>query len=661
MKRDTITIDGYTIDVHSYVTAIVGSGAAGLSAADWLCALGHTDICLVTEAMNAGTSRNTGSDKQTYYKLTMSGSAGDSVREMAETLFDGGAMHGDIALVEAALSSLCFNRLIYLGVPFPCTRFGEYAGYRTDHDPRQRATSAGPYTSRYMTERLEAQVRRHGVHVLDGVQVIAVLTDPGKREVRGLMGIDTSESGDEPKYMLINCTNVVYATGGPAGMYGASVYPGSQIGGHGAAFEAGVFAHNVTESQFGIASTAFRWNLSGSYQQVIPRYISTKPDGTDVREFLDTWFSSPGAMLDAVFKKGYQWPFDPRKVLNNGSSLIDILVYNESVLNGRRVFLDYTQNPSCAGRNGDMDFTLLGAEAYGYLEKSGALFGTPVERLIHMNGPAYDLYRERGINLDRSPLEIAVCAQHNNGGFTGDIWWHSSLNGFFPIGEVNGSHGVYRPGGSALNAGQVGSLRAAQYINARRSHRPPDIDTFLAWSGAIVRKKLAMGRRMLEKTGSCTSEAIRAELQRRMDRCGALIRHPDDIQSALEEVHDQIAAYEERVSVDNADRIPDAFRTYDLLVTQYVYLSAIADYIKCGGGSRGSYIICDNDEIPAHPNLSSRFGFKIDEVLSGQVQSIRYLDGKCECTWEDVRMIPSENAWFETVWRDYRSNAFYDV
>ena len=29
------------------------------------------------------------------------------------------------------------------------------------------------------------------------------------------------------------------------------------------------------------------------------------------------------------------------------------------------------------------------------------------------------------------------------------------MQGFFPIGEVNGSHGVYRPGGSALNAGQA--------------------------------------------------------------------------------------------------------------------------------------------------------------------------------------------------------------
>lgn len=34
------------------------------------------------------------------------------------------------------------------------------------------------------------------------------------------------------------------------------------------------------------------------------------------------------------------------------------------------------------------------------------------------------------------------------------------------MGEAAASHGVYRPGGTALNAGQVGSTRAAQYIAA---------------------------------------------------------------------------------------------------------------------------------------------------------------------------------------------------
>ena len=63
---------------------------------------------------------------------------------------------------------------------------------------------------------------------------------------------------------------------------------------------------------------------------------------------------------------------------------------------------------------------------------------------------------DHGIDITKEPLEIAVCAQHNNGGLAGNHWWESiNVSRLFPVGEVNGSHGVYRPGGSALNAGQV--------------------------------------------------------------------------------------------------------------------------------------------------------------------------------------------------------------
>ena len=102
-----------------------------------------------------GTSRNTGSDKQTYYKLSLCGDEPDSISKMAEDLFAGGGVNGDTALAEAACSVRSFIKLANLGVPFPTNAYGEYVGYKTDHDPRQRATSAGPLTSRYMTECLE--------------------------------------------------------------------------------------------------------------------------------------------------------------------------------------------------------------------------------------------------------------------------------------------------------------------------------------------------------------------------------------------------------------------------------------------------------------------------------------------------------------------------
>ena len=55
------------------------------------------------------------------------------------------------------------------------------------------------------------------------------------------------------------------------------------------------------------------------------------------------------------------------------------------------------------------------------LKIQGHFFGTPIERLAKMNKPAIDLYKSHGIDLEKEYLEIAVCAQHNNGGLVGNI------------------------------------------------------------------------------------------------------------------------------------------------------------------------------------------------------------------------------------------------
>ena len=164
---DTLTVDGVDVPVITANTVVVGTGAAGYCAADRLWMFGQRDVVMVTDRIRAGASRNAGSDKQTYYKLTLSGAEPDSVRSMAETLHSGGSMDGDIALAEAAWSARCFFHLVESGVPFPHARSGEFVGYKTDHDPRQRATSVGPYTSKTMVERLEDRVHDQGTRIID--------------------------------------------------------------------------------------------------------------------------------------------------------------------------------------------------------------------------------------------------------------------------------------------------------------------------------------------------------------------------------------------------------------------------------------------------------------------------------------------------------------
>ena len=643
MENEIFRADAYTARVYRCNTAIVGSGAAGFNAADRLWQLGQHDILLVTENRVGGTSRNTGSDKQTYYKLTLSGGDPDSVREMAQTLYEGKCVDGDIALCEAALSTQCFLKLVELGVPFPRNRYGEYIGYKTDHDPRRRATSVGPYTSKQMTECLEAAVQAKGVPVLDKTQVIKVLSENGT--ACGLLCLNVTAQSEDERFVLIRCKNVVYATGGPAGMYADSVYPFSQYGATGLALEAGAKGKNLTEWQYGLASVAPRWNVSGTYMQVLPRVYSTAADGSDEKEFLMDFFTDAHDMLSKLFLKGYQWPFDVRKVAG-GSSIIDILVYLESC-KGRKVYLDYRTNPA----GGAFDYKALLPEAREYLEKAGACFGTPIERLAHMNKPAIDFYQDKGVDLYTQPLEIALCAQHNNGGLGIDCWWQTNVKGLFAVGEVAASHGVYRPGGTALNAGQVGSTRAAQYIAARCQGEAPAC--FEKTAAAALTEMAALAEHCKANTGNVRT--LWQTAAESMSRCGAAIRDTVQIQAYGTAVESQLAAFGSTVKVANAAELAMAYRLRDMLLSQRAYLAAMADYTAHGGQSRGSALYTDKaNGTKPFAQLPDTFTFALDETEHPLIQELWFENGACKTTWRAPRPIPEDDDFFENVWRSYR-------
>lgn len=635
---------------------VIGSGAAGLATALRLWNLGEHDTALVTENMNAGTSRNTGSDKQTYYKLSLAGSDPDSIASMTEDLFAGGAVDGDTALCEAALSARGFYNLVELGVPFPCNEYSEYMGYKTDHDRGRRATSAGPYTSKLMTQALEQAVRGTGIEILDGLQAVRLLC--ADSAVRGVLCLERGEredagrEGDDSRFVLLWARNVVLATGGPAGMYRDSVYPQSQLGGSGMAFAAGAAGKNLTEWQFGMASVAPRWNVSGTYMQVLPRFFSTDGIGGEEREFLNEYFPDEGEMLSMVFLKGYQWPFDVKKIFG-GSSVIDLLVYRESILRGRRVFLDFRRNPG----DHPVPFERLSPEAHTYLEKAGALSGTPIERLAHMNQPAIDFYADHHVDLYKQPLEIAICAQHNNGGIAANANWETCIRGLFAVGEVNGSHGVTRPGGTALNAGQVGAVRAAQAIHLRKLwEEAPSAAEDSAMKEELRREASDFAGMAARACGSRRPAELWQELTGAMSAAGGMIRDREAIREVLSRTEEYLAQFEETVRRPSPKELPLFYRVYDMLQSRRMYLYAMQDYAACGAGSRGSALYTDPSGQMPGDGLPEIFRCSLDDgAHSGVIQEVRSAaDGELTASWRPVRPVPQPDDFFENQWRAYR-------
>ena len=668
------------LPVRKIHTIVLGSGAAGLAAAVRLSAEGVPDIAILTEGVRLGTSVNAGSDKQTYYKLGICGREADSPRDLALTYLRGGSADPLIALTEAAGSARAFFHLVNLGVPFPHNRFGEYVGYKTDHDPFRRATSCGPYTSREMCRALLRRVKNEEIPIFENRSAVKLATyaaADGTRRLCGLLALNTADGVLEPYC----CENLVFAVGGPGGLYEASVYPSSQFGAIGLALEIGAAAASLPESQFGLASVtdiskrevrsdpicdrpeSFRWNVSGTYMQVLPRFVSTEPDGVSgAREFLRDYRAALGEINSLVFLKGYQWPFDARK-LPDGSSMVDMAVFYETAVLGRRVFLDYRTDPA------DFSFEALDSDAREYLRKSDALLATPLARLAKMNPGAVELYRDHGIDLAAEPLEIALCAQHNNGGLKGTIWYESeNVPHLFPIGEVNGSHGVTRPGGSALNAGQVGAFRAAQYIARRYSGWSLD------WTAA--EKELAAEASRLaeypERAASQTGDDWRKEraaFQCRMTRSAGHLRHGGEIGEALRLLTGRRRAARPLsappAETPTADIPPadaaEIFRNRQLLIAQEAYLSALS--ASFDAGSRGSALVLDPRGEPIHPKFPGSWRIKPEDPrFRDRILITRYSDESdsfLSC-WRPLPDLPEDEEWFENVWRDYRSGTVFD-
>lgn len=677
---ETRQIAGRTVTFHRYNTIIVGAGAAGMNCAVHLCEFmkregvpdARNRIALVTRGLKLGASRMSGSDKQTYYKLGTSPNVPDCAEAFAETLTAAGCCHGDLALIEGINSLREFYHLVQAGVAFPTDSTGVFIGYKTDHDPAERATSAGPKTSRFMSECLQREVESHGVRTFDNQEAAHLLTVGSGRAKRilGVVALDRLRTADSHHAVnVFLATNVVLAAGGPGELYKTSVYPAGQVGLHGLAFRAGLAAENLTESQFGLASTKFRWNVSGTYMQAIPRIFSTNAEGKDEQDFLADFFPSMKSMATNIFLKGYQWPFDPQKIEGLKSSLIDVLVFNEN-RKGRRVFLDFRVNPAGSRAMAPFNLNDLEPEAFEYLRSAAATQRTPIERLDHMNPLAIEIYKENGINLHNEPLEIAVCAQHNNGGFAVSKWWESSIPHTFVIGEMAGTHGVKRPGGSALNAGQVGGLRAAEYIVNAYGCEVPDYTQDAESIDVQIAELLATFESWSHSSGRSPRKIIE-EIQERMTASAAHIRQEKD---ANESLRDALRLYREIQEKGLAAKDPQALLTAvhaeHLALASVAYLKTILDLLTLGGGSRGSYLVLSEHGIPIHPDVRDKttgepLAFKPEnQDLRNTILSIQYDEASpdlFQCRTVAPRTTPADRKSFEPAWQDYREGKIYEV
>ncbi|MEH7846331.1 FAD-binding protein [Rhizobium laguerreae] len=661
---DVVRLAGVEAPIYRAGCVVVGSGAAGLRAAVEMKRRGD-DVVVVSQSAWGGTSACSGSDKQTLHTANTA-DQGDNYNAMARAIRSGGAMDEDTAYVEAVGSSRMMASLQFLGLPLPQDPLGGTLRYQTDHDEVGRATSCGPRTSRLMVKVLAEEAIRLGVPFYNQTTAVKILTEGAgaDRHVVGILAMRATDRTEEnPLGIALFVTGViVLAAGGPGELYRDSVYPNGCFGSLGLALEAGVELVNLTESQFGIGTRreGFPWNLSGTYVQAIPHIYSLDSDGAE-RHFLAEYYRSTQELASNVFRKGYQWPFHATRMLDFGSSLVDLAISRETAA-GRRVFMDFNRNPPSVP--GDLPFSLerLDEDVRDYLGEAGADQDMPIDRLKHMNPLAIELYRRYKIDIAEEPLEFAVNNQHMNGGIMVDTWGRSSLGGCYAVGEAAGTHGVTRPGGAALNAGQVFGTRAAEHISATcRAKRYPTGD-ITGTAEAGIADLLAV----LRTESPLTVKSIRSQVQARMSDKAGILCDQESVSGALTEARKLNA--EIRANGVAHGRAAEAVRGVQwrhMALASEAVLSALDFFIRNGGGSRGARAIChaEGESLPlANSGPLQDYRFRKERQAHREQQIIVRLDGNeiTLSTRPNRSFDESARSFFERDWPAWLTGRIYD-
>jgi succinate dehydrogenase/fumarate reductase flavoprotein subunit len=666
--QEFVTASGAQLPLRRCGALIVGSGAAGLRAAVELRRRG-IEVAVATQSAFGGTSACSGSDKQTLHTAN-SADQGDNFRTLAAALGAGGAMDADTAYVEAVGSARALASLQYLGLPIPQDHLGGVLRYQTDHDEVGRATSCGPRTSRLMVQVLAQEALRLDIPIFNHTTVVRILVEPGDaqqgRRVRGVLAISRKHRSERNPLgaVVILCEHLVLAAGGPGELYRDSVYPRHCFGSLGLALQAGVTAVNLTESQFGIGTSreGFPWNLSGTYAQCMPHVMSRDAQGRE-HHFLADYYRTTQELASNVFRKGYQWPFHATRMVGFGSSLFDLAVLREMQA-GRTVYMDFNRNPLAVPGDAGFDLGRLDGDVHAYLAKSGALLATPIERLRRMNPLAIELYKAYKIDLAAEPLAFGMNNQHMNGGLAVDTWGRTSLPGCYAVGEAAGTHGVTRPGGAALSAGQVFGTRCAEHIAA--CSRPTGLAAGELPQG-LIDAALGEVQAVLSSNSPLSIASVKREIQARMSDYAGMVCRAAEVRSALDAaraLNDAIRRQGIRAEGRQVVEVEHALQWQQMALDSEAVLAALDFYIGRGGGSRGARTICDpaGDQVPhTRHGLLEEMRFRSERAQDRQEQIlVSRTDNGFELHTRSLRGVDQgERPFFERHWPDFLTGAIY--
>ena len=230
--------------------------------------------------------------------------------------------------------------------------------------------------------------------------------------------------------------------------------------------------------------------------------------------------------------------------------------------------------------------------------------------------------------MSKEPLEIAVCAQHINGGADVDINWQTSVENLFSVGETAGTFGIYRPGGSALNSTQVGALRVSEYIAQN--------DCYFACKDTV---ETALQEEKSYIENCLKSKNDKTDFSIDMSLYSAENRDIDKILSLKEKTDAQLKLKYYNLKDENLKSVLELYRYKDILKTQFIICCAFCEILP-KTGSRGGAICTQNGKEIAENEYYRNFAVVTDKDKSEFVP---------------LRETPDLNYSFEAEWNRYNA------
>jgi succinate dehydrogenase / fumarate reductase flavoprotein subunit len=220
---------------------------------------------------------------------------------------------------------------------------------------------------------------------------------------------------------------------------------------------------------------------------------------------------------------------------------------------------------------------------------------------------------------------------------------------------------VTRPGGAALNAGQVFGARCAEHIAARQGPRVK-----LDSEQALISEAVATTLGSLRVESGLKAAAVRKVVQDRMSDHAAILCNASDVKAAADAAQAlNEAIRHEGVAAEGANEALRALQWRQSAIASEAILKALDFYLEQGGGSRGARAIIspDGDRVPEARTgalENARFISERDQDRAEQIH-VRLEGAVFVCEARPIRRRDrGYRPFFERDWPDYLTGAIHD-